>query len=117
MTPDVEALFLTILKPLARVATRIPNPRPDTFIRVSLAGGEGERFFDEASVIVEAFAPTSVAASNLARNARHVLHEARFDAVDGWQFYGIDSAYPVNFPEETSERYQFLANVRVRRAN
>lgn len=117
MTPDVEALFLAVLDPLGRVSTRIPRPRPDTFIRVSLAGGQGERFFDEVSVIVEAFAPTTVGASELARNARHLLHAKEFDVVDGWQFYGIDSAYPVNFPEDVSERYQFLANVRVRRSN
>lgn len=117
MTPDVEALFLKVLKPLGRVSTKVPNPRPDTFIRVSSAGGAGERFFDDASILVEAWAPSTVAASDLARAARNLLHESRFDVVDGWQLYGIDSAYPVYFPDETSERYQFLANVRVRRAN
>ena len=117
MTPDIEALFLEILAPVGRVSTKVPNPRPDTFIRVSLAGGDGERFFDEVSILVEAWAPDTVSASRLARVARHTLHRARFDVVDGWQFYGIDSAYPVYFPDEVSERYQFLANVRVRRAN
>lgn len=117
MTPDVEALFLTLLAPLGRVATKVPNPRPDTFIRVSSAGGDGQRFTDEVSILVEAWAPDTVSASRLAREARNVLHQARFDVVDGWQLYGIDSAYPVNFPDEVSERYQFLANVRVRRAN
>jgi len=117
MTPDIEALLLNVLKPLGRVSTKIPNPRPDTFIRVSSAGGGGDRFFDDASMLIEAWAPSTVAASELARNARNSLNDARFDVVSGWQLYGIDCAYPVFFPDETSDRYQFLANVRVRRAN
>lgn len=115
--PDVEAIFIQLLSPLAKVSTKVPNPRPGTFIRSSLAGGSGDRFFDGPTLLVEAWAPNSVAASQLARDARNLLNEAQFDVVDGWQLYGIDCAYPVFFPDETSDRYQFLANVRVRRAN
>ena len=116
MTPDIEALLLAVLKPLGRVSTKIPNPRPATFIRVSSAGGSGDRFIDDASMLVEAWAPDTVAASQLARDARNLLNESQFDVISGWQLYGIDCAYPVFFPDEVSDRYQFLANVRVRRA-
>ena len=116
MTPDVEALVLKILQGIGDVSTKVPNPRPDEFVRVSLAVGSGDDFLDSVSVIVEAWAPTTVRASLLARDARRRLHDARFDVVDGWQIYGINAAYPACYPDEVSERYQFLANLRVRRA-
>lgn len=116
MTPDVEALVLKILAGLGTVSTKVPNPMPDEFVRVSLAGGSGDQFLDDVSLIVEAWAPTTVRASELARTARAALHEARFNVVDGWQIYGVSSAYPACFPDDVSERYQFLTSVRVRRA-
>lgn len=115
--PDVEALFIQVLRGDVPVSTKVPADRKATFVRVSLAGGSGGTLLDRPSVLVECWAPNSVSASTLARRTRQKLNEARFDVVDGWQLYGIDCAYPVYFPDETSDRYQFLASVRVRRHN
>ena len=117
-SPDIEVLGLSILRGVApQVATKVPANRPPEFIRVSVTGGSGDGLFDDAQLLVECWASSTVTASQMARDARNRLLASRFDVVDGWQVYGIDCAYPVYFPDETSERYQFPANVRVRRTN
>lgn len=115
-TPDVEALALTMLNSMGvNVSTRVPTRRPDKFIRVSLAGGGEESIFDTPRLLVECWAPNTVDASELARQARLRLQLAQFDVIGDWQLYGVDADYPVNFPDETSERYQFLVTLRVRK--
>ena len=115
-TPDVEALALTMLNPMGvNVSTRVPARRPDKFIRVSLAGGGEESIFDTPRLLVECWAPTTPEASDIARKARLQLQLSQFDVIGGWQIYGVDADYPVNFPDEASERYQFLAEIRVRK--
>ena len=117
-TPDVEGIVIKLLEPLGvRRATKIPNPRPVEFIRVSLTGGSGGLVLDVPSVLVECWADSTVRAGELARQARSLLIDSQFDVVDWWQVYGIDCAYPAYYPDETSDRYQFPANVRVRRTN
>ena len=115
-TPDVEALALTMLNSMGvTVRTRVPATRPKKFIRVSLAGGGEESIFDTPRLLVECWAPTTPEASELARQARLQLQLSQFDVIGGWQIYGVDADYPVNFPDEASERYQFLAEIRVRK--
>ena len=115
-TPDVEALALTMLNSMGvNVSTRVPATRPDKFIRVSLAGGGEESIFDTPRLLVECWAPTTPEASELARQARLQLQLSQFDVIGGWQLYGGDADYPVSYPDETSERYQFLVTLRVRK--
>ena len=117
-TPDVEGIVRQLLLPLGgTVATKVPKDRPAEFIRVSVTGGSGGLVLDVPSVLVECWAGSTVRAGELARQARSLLIDSRFDVVDGWQVYGIDCAYPAYYPDETSERYQFPANVRVRRTD
>lgn len=114
--PDVELLVLTMLNPMGvNVSTRVPATRPKKFIRASLAGGGEVSIFDTPRVLVECWAPTTVEASELARKARLQLQMSQFDVIGDWQIYGISADYPVNFPDETSERYQFLVTLRVRK--
>lgn len=116
-TPDVEVLALTMLNPMGvTVSTRVPATRPKRFIRASLAGGGEESIFDTPRILVECWAPTTPEASELARKARLQLQLSQFDVIGGWQLYGVDADYPVNYPDETSERYQFLVTLRVRKA-
>lgn len=116
-TPDVEALALAMLKPMGVPAsTKVPTKRPERFIRASLAGGGEYSIFDTPRVLVECWAPTTVAASEIARKARLQLQLSQFDVIAGWQVYGVSADYPTYFPDETSERYQFLAEIRVRKA-
>ena len=117
-SPDVEGLFVRLISGVGvPVSSKVPRDRPDTFVRVSLTGCNGGRFLDEPTVLVECWAPDTVTASELARSVRQRLHETRFDVVDGWQVYGIGCAYPAYHPDEVSDRYQFLANIRLRRHN
>ena len=116
-TPDVEALLINLLGGDVPVSTKVPADRQSEFVRLSVTGGSGDTLLDRPSVLVECWAPSTVSASALARRTRQRLHDSRFAVVDGWQVYGIDCAYPVYFPDETSDRYQFLANVGIRRHN
>ena len=117
-TPDVEGIVIKLLEPLGvRRATKVPRDRPAEFIRVSLTGGSGGLVLDVPSVLVECWAGSTVRAGELARQARSLLIDSRFDVVSGWQVYGVDCAYPTYYQDETSDRYQFPANVRVRRTN
>lgn len=114
--PDVELLALTILGSMGvSVSTKVPAKRPERFIKASLAGGGEDSIFDTPRVLVECWAPTTPDASELARQARLRLQLAQFDVVAGWQLYGVDADYPTYFPDETSERYQFLVTLRVRK--
>ena len=115
-TPDVEALALSILNPMGvHVSTRVPHKRPERFIRASLAGGGEDSIFDTPRILVECFAPSTVDASELARKARLQLQLSQFDVVGDWQLYGVSADYPTYFPDEAAERYQFLAEIRVRK--
>lgn len=117
-TPDVEGIVIQLLAPMGvRSATKVPRERPAELIRVSVTGGSGGLILDVPSVLVECWAGSTVRAGELAREARSLLIDSRFDVVGGWQVYGIDCAYPAYFPDETSDRYQFPCNVRVRRHN
>lgn len=117
-TPDVEGIMLRLLTGMgAQASTKVPRNRPAEFVKISVTGGGGDVLLDTPTLLVECWGPDTVTASRLARQVRQRLHESRFDVVDGWQVYGIDCAYPVYFPDETSDRYQFLATTRLRRHN
>lgn len=117
-TPDVEGIMIRLLTGVgATASTKVPRHRPAEFVKVSVTGGNGDVLLDTPTLLVECWGPDTVTASRLARQVRQRFHESRFDVVDGWQVYGIDCAYPAFYPDETSDRYQFPANVRVRRTN
>src|SRR5699024_863857 len=115
--PDGEAVPIKLLGGEGPGSTKVPADRQGGFVRLSVTGGSGGVLLDRPSVLVECWAPSTVSACALARRTRQKLHDSRFAVVDGWQVYGIDCAYPVYFPDETSDRYQFLANVGIRRHN
>lgn len=74
--PDVEAIVVAFLrdKTGARVGTRVPNPRPERFIRAWRSGGSARnRVLDAAHVTVTAWAGSSLESSDLARQARTAL--------------------------------------------
>ena len=68
--PDAEALLIDLFVDelpgfgySIPVASRVPNPRPSTFVRVMRAGGVSrDRVIDVPTVAVEAWAPTETAA-------------------------------------------------------
>lgn len=107
--PDVEATLVTLLTTTGvSVHTRVPNPRPAKFIRVSRAGGSRRNLIqDQPLVIVECWASSSVDAFAVAQDAWATL-----DAT-----YNRDASLssPVWFPDpdSTQSRYQFTAELLV----
>lgn len=109
---NLEAALVVLLKgPLGvGVSTKVPNPRPPSFVRVGRVGGASLNLVQEQPVaLVECWAPTDLAAWNLAAAAWQIL-SGREPLVAGSVELGerILSA-PVNYPDPatSSSRYQF----------
>ena len=77
--PDVVAEVTAVLAAGidAPVLTRVPDPRPESFIRVQRVGGAREQVLDRARVVVECWALDEAAAWDLAALARDLLRRAR----------------------------------------
>lgn len=116
---DIEAAAVTHLKPRlggAGVATRIPNPMPATFTRVTRAGGSARNLIQaDARLLVECFADNDVAAFDLARLAyAHLWAAAGTFLAPGVWVDRVELTDPVNFPDPTAakkSRYQFVAQM------
>lgn len=109
---DVEALAHAILPPPA--GTRLPNPRPAEFTRVTRAGGSTVNLVLSAPrLLVECWAPTSTAAFDRAREAWAAFHAIEGTTVAGVWVARVELTEPVNFedPSTTSPRYQFVAQL------
>lgn len=116
--PDVEALVIDALAenlPLVGISvpvgTRVPNPRPPTFVRVLRAGGTKETLVSEqAWVIVEAYAVLERDASDLLSYCRGILH-----AQDGGPLFGtFEVSGPVNLPDPTTSLVRYTQTVGIR---
>lgn len=118
--PDVEALLVRVLPALVGVdvSTRVPNPRPDSFVRVKRVGG-GRRDYvtEEPLVVVECWALTEPAASALGRLTQaHVFALAQTsdggDYVRAVREVGGLQAFPD--PTSSTPRYQFTVQMQTR---
>jgi hypothetical protein len=102
---DAEADLVTALSSLSvPVSTKVPNPRPASFIRVTRAGGGRQNIIQERPLlIVECWAGGDVSAFELAQQA--------WSTLDDLYGLGADLSSPVWFPdvESGSPRYQFTA--------
>lgn len=115
--PDMDAAVTTYLRPLmpVPVVTRIPNPRPESLVRVSATGGiVANVAMASVTVLVEAWAPRKGDASDLAREAWKALRAADGEFLDGdvWASH-VRLSVPIDFPDETSPRFQFTADMTV----
>ena len=111
---DVEGALIVLLRPVlgVHVSTRIPNPRPDRHVKVTRAGGNRANLVQERPLlIIECWAPDSVAAFNLAADAWQVLDGAEDATVNGVTFGSMSLASPINQPDPdtTNPRYTFTA--------
>src|SRR5262245_14737009 len=114
---DVEALLVPYLHdqlnlfgwPDVPVATRVPNPRPDEFVRVMVTGGTQRHIVADApTVVVEAWALTEVRASELATLCRGLVYA--IDTIGGVQFYRPETASrPQNLPDPDSNHVRYTA--------
>lgn len=115
--PDVKAMVIGYLNehlPVT-VASRVPNPRPTSFVRVLLSGGHEENIvIQESRVTVEAWANVESDAQKLAQLAR--AHLKRAHQMTGIPVYRVNVPPPVDYPDdETGQyRYQFVFTFRTR---
>lgn len=104
--PDAAAAVCTLLNTTLGVTTdtKVPNPRPDEFYRVQRVGGTSrEIVVDDATIVVEAWAPTDQEAADLAQLARAHLLAAQNDTYDGTLIYRvIDVGAPGLLPDPLS---------------
>jgi hypothetical protein len=118
--PDVEAVLVEALPALldVPVSTRVPNPRPDAFVRVTRVGGSRrDRITDRALVVVEAWASTTGDAFDLGALARgqiEALTEAQHGPLRGYEEVGGLQAFPD--PDTETPRYQLTALLDLRGA-
>jgi hypothetical protein len=98
------------------VSTRVPNPRPVSFVRVGRVGGDQINMAQErAVVLVECWAATAPAAWALAREAHGLLAGREPLEIPGAELSSRSLSSPVNYPDPatTSPRYQFTMTAAV----
>ena len=86
--PDVEAMVLTFLRGRVEspMATTVPSPRPDPFVRLWRNGGPAvNRVLERAQVTVEAWSADSVTASEIASACREALLNEYYDPMYVYQ--------------------------------
>ncbi len=118
---EVEAMVRAFILPRVDgvpVATKVPNPRPAMFVRAWVNGGSAvNRVLERVQITVDAWAPSTVAASELAGVIRHAfLH----DAAELKLVRSVEEVTrPYSAPDETSERYRatYALMVRATRAS
>lgn len=97
----------------AEVSTRVPNPRPATFVRITRAGGQARNLVQsDVRLLVECWAPDETSAFDLARYAYAYLWAAAFTTLGEVRIQAIELTEPVNYPDPTipdQDRYQFIA--------
>ena len=97
------------------VGTRIPNPRPEEFIRVVSAGGaERDLVSDSFTLTVEGFAATEGRARFLCASAiAHAQAAGREGRLGGVVCYGVGVAsLPANLPmPSVPDRFRYSATI------
>lgn len=103
---------------LVPVGTKVPNPRPPSFVLVRRTGGVRRNVVvDEAQITVEAWAATEEAAHDLSQLARGLVHRLAGTYVDGVTVYRVaEFAGPALLPDPLSDqpRYSFTMLVGLR---
>lgn len=120
--PDVEALAIGVLKPhlgSTKVATSVPNPRPDRLVRVWSAGGSDRTMVTSTRlVVVQCWDKASPSASDLAELCFAAVKSAQHDPsrpeIRRVQTVGAPAFFPD--PDTNVPRYQFTVAIDVRGA-
>jgi hypothetical protein len=111
--PDAEAVTREYLKPAMqglRIATRVPSPRPDSWLRVIRTGGAREnRFVDRPQITLEGWGPDESTAGDVLERARAYLL-----AADG-RIFGVEEVSgPANLPDPTTAQIRYTMSVWLR---
>lgn len=91
------------------VSTKVPNPRPVTFVIVRRVGGTRAGLVaDEALITVEAWADTDPAAHDLAQIARARLGALEGTVAGGVTIYRVgESSGPQDLPDPDSNQSRY----------
>ena len=105
--PDVEAMIIPFVKSKigpTKVGAKVPNPRPATYVRAWANGGAAvNRVLERVQITVQVWAPSQVAASELAQTIRHAFlnDTATMPLVRGVE----EVTRPYFNPDEGTDRY------------
>jgi hypothetical protein len=114
---DAEAMVVAFLKAhvAAPVSTRVPNPRPASFVRVWRNGGSASnRVLETPQFTVDAYGTSTVTASDLSAQCREAFFN---DYTEMPLVRGVEEAvgpYSVPDTDAGAERYRFTVQLRVR---
>ncbi|AHH22105.1 hypothetical protein NONO_c73490 [Nocardia nova SH22a] len=119
---DAEAVVVAGLKAAyqtrgetAKVGTKVPNPMPSRAVRVSLVDSARITLqHHRASILVECWADSESAASDLARTTYALLFAAEGEMFGGkWVAEVAETGGVVNFPDLDAgvPRYQFTVDL------
>lgn len=123
--PDAEDLLVDHLTAefaargvTATAHTKVPNPRPTSFVLVPRVGGVRRNIVVDAPTIgFEVWGPTDKAASDLAQITRALVNGMAGHVIGGVQCYRVDElAGPANLPDGVSaqSRYVFTTTLSFR---
>lgn len=110
---DVEAAVVAFLstKTNLRVSTSVDYARPESFVRVTRTGGVmSSEVDDQARVLIETWAPSSVAAASLALSLRHAMLQLfNTPAAGAYLTHMAEAGGPVSYPDPLTSlpRYRF----------
>lgn len=100
--------------PGVTISSRVPNPRPQRFIRISRAGGPRDWAIDRALILVECWAATEPAASADADLAYAVLAAVNYTEVAPATYWDGGNLVSFDDPAITNQsRYQFTGTLGV----
>jgi hypothetical protein len=96
--------------PGTKISSRVPNPRPASWLRVWRSGGAREnRFVDRPQITLEGWGSDEDIASKLLEDARAWITAA------GGQIFGVEElGGPVNLPDPTTAQIRYTMTVWVR---
>lgn len=94
---------------------RVPDPRPARFVRILRIGGtRRDRFTDNATLTIEAWAATDQASATLANTVRAALNAAEGSVVAGAALYTVtELSGPANLPDPVSDQSRHTWTVQI----
>jgi len=120
--PDVAAAVIAGLEAelAARsnttpVRSRVPDPRPATFVRVRRIGGPRRNLVvDDATVVVEAWAADEASGHDLAQLCRGIVHSFAGSTIADTTIYRVDEiAGPGLLPDPVSEQTRWTFTLQI----
>lgn len=119
--PNAAALVITRLKvalPALTFCHDVPNPRPDTFIKVFRTGGpKATLVTDAAQITIESWAPDADTASTNAELVRAHVNDLPGRVVGSSTFYLVEElSGPAELPDPLSQsrRVTWTASIHTR---